>query len=142
MRLYLVRRDWCNYLANGSTPSHGFTGYLNTSQSDYSYVLNEWDPTRLTGYSSVALGHPVSNNHTALAELLGQDMNSVDPEKDNTLGVLTSHKHSRGGVPFIPSNYIHAFLAEERRFPLTLQLNTLATKIIFDNLGCSSKKTS
>ncbi|KAK6208855.1 ketoreductase [Colletotrichum tabaci] len=42
---------------------------------------------------------------TALAEVLGRDMNLDDPERDSTLGILTSHKNSRNGVPHSLSNY-------------------------------------
>ncbi|TKW56742.1 hypothetical protein CTA1_12379 [Colletotrichum tanaceti] len=42
-------------------------------------------------------------------------MNLVDPEMDNTPGVLTSHKQSRKEVRPSPSNYIRATLADERR---------------------------
>ncbi|KAK2760149.1 choline dehydrogenase [Colletotrichum kahawae] len=134
MRKYLVRLERCNYLVNGSTASHGFTGYLDTSQSDYSWALNESNVSTLALHASTALGYPSNINSTELAALLGRDINSVDKERDNLLGVFTPHTHSRNGVRSSPSNYIRATLGDERRFPLTLQLNTLATKIIFDKL--------
>ncbi|KAF3810371.1 Oxygen-dependent choline dehydrogenase [Colletotrichum gloeosporioides] len=132
MRKYLVRLERCNYLVNGSTASHGFTGYLDTSQSDYSWALNESDVSTLATHASTALGYPPDINSTELAELLRRDINSDDGERDNLLGVFTPHTHSRNGVRSSPSNYIRATVDDERKFPLTLQLNTLATKIIFD----------
>ncbi|EQB56315.1 hypothetical protein CGLO_03667 [Colletotrichum gloeosporioides Cg-14] len=132
MRKYLVRLERCNYLVNGSTESHGFTGYLDTSQSDYSWALNESDVSTLATHASTALGYPPHINSTELAELLRRDINSDDVERDNLLGVFTPHTHSRNGVRSSPSNYIRATVDDERKFPLTLQLNTLATKIIFD----------
>ncbi|KAJ5016859.1 hypothetical protein K4K57_010480 [Colletotrichum sp. SAR 10_99] len=132
MRKYLVRLERCNYLVNGSTASHGFTGYLDTSQSDYSWALNESDVSTLAMHASTALGYPPEINATELAGLLGRDINSDDLERDNLLGVFTPHTHSRNGVRSSPSNYIRATVDDERKFPLTLQLNTLATKIIFD----------
>ncbi|KAJ0346521.1 hypothetical protein KNSL1_007377 [Colletotrichum chrysophilum] len=132
MRKYLVRLERCNYLVNGSTASHGFTGYIDTSQSDYSWALNESDVSTLALHASTALGFPPGINFTELAGLLGRDINSDDAERDNLLGVFTPHTHSRNGVRSSPSNYIRATVGDERKFPLTLQLNTLATKIIFD----------
>ncbi|KAF9870238.1 hypothetical protein CkaCkLH20_12324 [Colletotrichum karsti] len=133
MRQYLVRLERCNYLVNGSDPSHGFTGYIDTSQGDYSWALNESDVTTLAWYSSLALGSPSNISSAELAQLLGRDINSNDVNRDDTVGVFTGHTHSRNGVRSSPSNYIRATLADERKFPLTLQLNTLATKIIFGN---------
>lgn len=132
MRKYLVRLEQCNYLVNGSTASHGFTGYLDTCQSDYSWALNESDVSTLALHASTALGFPPGINFTEIAGLLGRDINSDDAERDNLLGVFTPHTHSRNGVRPSPSNYIRATVGEERKFPLTLQLNTLATKIIFN----------
>ncbi|KAL3292931.1 alcohol oxidase [Colletotrichum asianum] len=133
MRKYLVRLERCNYLVNGSIASHGFTRYLDTSQSDYSWALNESDVSTLATHASTALGFPPGINATELAGLLGRDINSDDVERDNLLGVFTPHTHSRNGVRSSPSNYIRATVGDERKFPLTLQLNTLATRIIFEN---------
>lgn len=139
MRQYLVRLERCNYLVNGSTQDHGFTGYLETSQADYSWAYNQSDLTTLAWYSSEALGYESSTSSSDLAQLLGRDMNSNDPDKDNTVGIFTPHTSSRNGVRSSPSNYIRATLADERKFPLTLQLNTLATKIIFGKSGSKGK---
>ncbi|KAF6814068.1 choline dehydrogenase [Colletotrichum sojae] len=141
MRQYLVRLERCNYLANGSTPSHGFTGYIDTSQADYSWALNDSDYlSTLARYSSQALGSSSNLTTTEVAQLLGRDINEDTSERDNTLGVFTPHTHSRNGVRSSPSNYIRATVADERNFPLTLQLNTLATKVIFDKSTIGNNK--
>ncbi|GME66386.1 hypothetical protein NCS57_01474600 [Neofusicoccum parvum] len=137
MSQYLVRLERCNYLTNGSTRAHGFNGYLDTSQSDPSWALNRSDVTTLTQLASDALGESASN--LTLFELLSRDLNSDDPSRDNTVGVFTPHTHSRNGVRSSPLNYIRATLDDARNFPLTVQENTLVSKILFS--GDSSKGT-
>ncbi|KAH7120519.1 hypothetical protein EDB81DRAFT_766576 [Dactylonectria macrodidyma] len=116
MRQYLVRLERCNYLANGSTSDHGFNGYLDTSQAD---------PSRESGLS--------------LFELLGRDVNSADPNRDNILGLFTPHTHSRNGVRSSPANYLRATLDDPRGYPLTVQENTLVTKVLFSNTTSGGK---
>lgn len=129
MRQYLVRLERCNYLLNGSDSSHGFQGYIDTSQADPSWSLNDSDITSLAQLASDASER--RNDEFSLFESLSRDMNSDDPTRDNTLGVFTPHTHSQNGVRSSPLNYLRSVLDDPRDFPLTLQENTLVTKVIF-----------
>ncbi|KAF4999878.1 hypothetical protein FDECE_11377 [Fusarium decemcellulare] len=129
MRQYLVRLERCNYLQNGSDPSHGFTGYIDTSQGDTSWALNSSDPTSLAQLTSDLLGG--NETGSTLAELLSRDVNSNDPNRDQINGVFTGHTHSLNGVRSSPLNLIRDTLADPRGFPFTVQDHTLVTKVLF-----------
>ncbi|KAH8654366.1 hypothetical protein BGZ61DRAFT_290163, partial [Ilyonectria robusta] len=137
MRQYLARLERCNYLTNGSTLDHGFNGYLDTSQADPSWALNESDATTLAQMASDALERPESD--LSLFELLSRDVNSADPNRDNTLGLFTPTTHSRNGVRSSPANYLRATLDDPRGYPLTVQENTLVTKVLFSSTSSGGK---
>ncbi|KAH7190990.1 hypothetical protein BKA60DRAFT_643033 [Fusarium oxysporum] len=131
MRQYLVNLERCNYLENGSTPDHGFNGYIDTSAADPSWALNESDPTTLAQLFSNALGGHETNS--SLFELLSRDINENSPGRDQTNGVFTPYTHSRNGVRSSPRQYIRATLDDPSRFPLTLQTDSLVTKVLFSD---------
>ncbi|SPO06442.1 related to choline dehydrogenase [Cephalotrichum gorgonifer] len=138
MRKHFVSLERCNYLENGSDPSHGFTGWLDTSQGDASWSLNNSDLTSLAQLTSNLLG----GNETAftLFELLSRDQNANDPERDQEVGVITPHTHSRHGVRSSPLDLIRSTLGDPRNFPLVVQQHTLVTKVLFSDR--SSKKNT
>ncbi|KAI9147977.1 Glucose-methanol-choline oxidoreductase [Paramyrothecium foliicola] len=129
MRQYLVRLERCNYLANGSTPSHGFNGYIDTSQGDVSWALNDSDITTLVRLASDTFEPP--NGQSDVFEMLKRDINSDSPSRDDELGVFSVHTHSRNGVRSSPLQHIQATVSEG--FPLTLQEHTLVSKVLFSN---------
>ena len=132
MRQYLVNLERCNYLENGSTPDHGFNGYIDTSGSDASWALNESDATTLAQFFSDALGGRETD--LSLFELLSRDVNENSPTRDQTEGVFTPYTHSMNGIRSSPRQYIRATLNDSRGFPLTLQTDSLATKILFSDV--------
>ncbi|RSM09336.1 hypothetical protein CEP52_004182 [Fusarium oligoseptatum] len=138
MRKHFVRLERCNYLRNGSDPSHGFTGYLDTSQANYDWALNQSDLTTLASYFSNSLGGLETGK--SLYELLGTDINANDPNRDEFVGVITPHTHSRNGVRSSPLNYIRDTLADARRHPLTVQPHTLVTKVLFSDTHTKNKQ--
>jgi choline dehydrogenase len=128
MRQYLVRLERCHYLANGSTPTHGFTGYIDTSLGDVSWAYNTTPVAELAlRHQNAAAGEGIWN----LTHLVTRDINEDSPHRDDTVGVFGPFTHSDHGVRSSPNNYIRETLADARRFPLSIQLNTLATRILF-----------
>ncbi|KAM5344208.1 hypothetical protein ACJ41O_012745 [Fusarium nematophilum] len=130
MRKHFIRLERCNYLLNGSDPSHGFNGYLDTSQAHHGWALNQSDLTALATYFSDALGGEETGR--SLDELLGRDINANDPNRDGFIGVITPHTHSRNGVRSSPLNYIRDTLANAKRYSLTVQQHMLVTKVLLD----------
>jgi choline dehydrogenase len=129
MRQYLVKLERCHYLENGSTPDHGFNGYIHTSGADTSWAFNESDVTTLAQLFSDALGGQETG--LSLPELLSRDINELSPSRDQTNGVFTPYTHSDHGIRSSPRQYIRATLDDARQFPLTLRINSLVTKVLF-----------
>ncbi|KAL6362567.1 hypothetical protein LRP88_03855 [Fusarium phalaenopsidis] len=138
MRKHFVRLERCNYLGNGSDPSHGFTGYLDTSQANHDWALNQSDLMTLASYFSNSLGG--HETEKSLYELLGRDINANDPNRDEFVGVITPHTHSRNGMRSSPLNYIRDTLADARQDPLTVQTHTLVTKVLFSDAHSKNKQ--
>ncbi|KAH6620177.1 hypothetical protein C7974DRAFT_315795 [Boeremia exigua] len=139
MRQYLVRLERCHYLANGSDPTHGFDGYIDTSLGDVSWSNHN------TPVAELALRHhnaAAGEGNWNLTQLLTRDINDDSASRDNTVGVFGPFTHSNHGVRSSPNNYIRATLADAQRFPLTVKLNTLATKIIFSRSDKSKNRSS
>ncbi|PSN75099.1 alcohol oxidase [Corynespora cassiicola Philippines] len=137
MRQYLIRLERCHYLVNGSNPTHGFNGYIDTSLGDVSWAYNATPAAELAlRLHNSAAGEGDWN----LTHLVTRDINEDSPDRDDTVGVFGPFTHSNHGVRSSPNNYIRATLADARRFPLTVQLNTLATKVLFlDSKNGNSK---
>ncbi|KAM5344595.1 hypothetical protein ACJ41O_013130 [Fusarium nematophilum] len=133
MRQYLVRLERCNYLPNGSTPAHGFNGYIDTSALSNDWALNTSDDTTVLA-EALSEGYPELAGMTLLDQL-GRDANSDDPNRDNQTGVFRSFSHSMNGTRSSPLQYIMATLNDPKGYPLTLQEHSFVTKILF-----SSKK--
>ncbi|KAM0231972.1 hypothetical protein ACHAP5_010905 [Fusarium lateritium] len=131
MRQYLVNLERCNYLSNGSTPDHGFTGYIDTSGGDPSWSLNQSDLTSLAQQFSDALGGKETG--LSLFELLSRDVNENSPDRDQTQGVFRPYTHSRNGLRSSPRQYIRATIDDPNNYPLTLQTDSLVTKVLFSN---------
>ncbi|KAJ4112193.1 hypothetical protein NW768_011772 [Fusarium equiseti] len=129
MRQYLVNLERCNYIQNGSTPDHGFTGYIDTSAADPSWALNQSDLTTLAQQFSDALGGRETG--LSLFEMLSRDVNENSPVRDQTDGVFTLHTHSRNGLRSSPRQYIRETIDDAKGFPLTLQTDSLVTKVLF-----------
>ncbi|CAN9180140.1 unnamed protein product [Alternaria alternata] len=139
MRQYLVRLERCHYLANGSTPTHGFTGYIDTSLGDVSWAYNTTPAAELAlRHQNAVAGEGVWN----LTHLVTRDINEDSPNRDDTVGVFGPFTHSDHGVRSSPNNYIRQTLADARRFPLFVQLNTLATRILFSKAEEKGAKDS
>jgi choline dehydrogenase len=131
MRKYFVKLEHNNYLANGSTPTHGFKGWLETSQSDATWANSPSDAKTIAEMAVAKSGGQPSK----LSQYLTRDMNAADPNRDQSIGVFGGVTHEKNGMRSSPGYYIRSVLADAKKYPLTLQLNTLATKILFDKSG-------
>ncbi|TAQ86024.1 hypothetical protein B7494_g5653 [Chlorociboria aeruginascens] len=138
MRQYLVKLESCNYLPNGSTPTHGFDGWLQTSQFPTSWANStSEDGTIIAELTAEKTGWKAAD----LPQLAARDMNAADPNRDESLGIFGPLTHDKNGIRSDPDIYIHATLDDPNNYPLTVQLNTLVTKVIFDTTGPVPKAT-
>jgi choline dehydrogenase len=130
MRKYLVKMEHAHYQ---NEYEHGYTGWLDTSLMDSAY--NTSADTRIFSTAATeAAGYPASE----VQNLLTRDMNGQQPDRDNLVGPFGGVSHVNGARRSSPGYYVRDTVAE-KKYPLTLSLDTLATKIIFDKTGSKPK---
>ncbi|CAO2648887.1 Nn.00g098360.m01.CDS01 [Neocucurbitaria sp. VM-36] len=141
MRRIFERIEHNNYLEPG-TPGHGFSGWLQTNVADRAAYaattlrlkvfqaalkLIGWDPEKVTDY-------------------ITSDGNYLDPERDQTQGLWGLPFHvTPNWKRFSPRDHILETLNVTnangtQKYPLHLQLNSLATKVLFDQCGGNGTK--
>lgn len=131
MRKYLVKLEKVHY---NSTYTHGHDGWLDMTMLDPGYTTSA-DAKQLSELAAQAAGY----QSTAAASLLQRDMNGDQPDRDNLLGPFGGVSHIKpDGRRSSPGYYVRD-TANEGKYPLTLSLHTLATKVIFDKSKSDSK---
>jgi choline dehydrogenase-like flavoprotein len=67
-------------------------------------------------------------------KLVNQDILGPEPNKDQISSLYAMVQHQdRNGKRSSPNNYIKATLNDPKKYPLTVQLNSLVTKVLFSN---------
>lgn len=116
------------YLPTG-TPGHGFDGWLSTTIGDTAWATSNGDLSIMAQQLVEATG----GNRTDLAALARKDMNALDPDRDQDTGVFSLASHGdKQGRRTGSNTYLKATLADSAKYPLTIQLETLVTKVLFD----------
>ncbi|PGH00839.1 hypothetical protein AJ79_08091 [Helicocarpus griseus UAMH5409] len=137
MRQHYVSLENCTYVPEG-TDGHGFDGYLTTSMANAGWVGSGSDVETLGRLAATAVGQ----NPDDLEKLINADSNAVDPDRDQTLGLFSSVTHSRvDGIRSNGRNYIIATLNDPADYPLTLKLESLVTKVLFDKESSPPRAT-
>ncbi|KAF2446342.1 GMC oxidoreductase [Karstenula rhodostoma CBS 690.94] len=132
MRKYLVKLEKAHY---NSSYVHGHDGWLDTTMLDSGYAGFE-DARELTTLAAQAAGYKTSDT----ISLLARDMNGNQANRDNLVGPFGGVSHiNPNGRRSSPGYYVRDTVAENK-FPLTLSLDTLATKIIFKSTGTAPRK--
>ncbi len=136
MRDIFVRVENNHYLPPG-TPGHGFNGYLDTIMSNASAWAGQDDLLSVLGTASGHLGQNPAN----IVNNLLSDANAPNPARDQTQGVFGCAMHADAAWRrFSSRDYIlktaNAVKPNgQKKYRLTVQLNTLATKILFTDLN-------
>ncbi|KAK3324332.1 GMC oxidoreductase-like protein [Cercophora scortea] len=132
MRKIFQRIEKNLYLPVG-TPGHGFNGYLDTNKNPVSSYDNLTSTITVMQTIAASLGQDPSK----ILQYLGADINKLSPQRDQTQGVfdLTVHVDAQWRR-FSSRDYVLATANAvnpdgSKRYPLYLQLNTVATKILF-----------
>jgi choline dehydrogenase len=142
MRDIFKRIENNHYLPPG-TPGHGFRGYLDTNQGNVSIWDNQTDMLSVLSTISANLGQSPSQ---ILSNLVA-DVNSASPSRDQSQGVFGSTLHvDTSNRRFSSRDYILSTKSATKpngqpRYPLTIRLNTLATKIRFSTPPSSGSGT-
>lgn len=126
MPKYFIKLENNTYLPKNS-PGHGFNGYLTTMLNDPSWAAQDTDVAAITHELGVINGQNASG--PALASLINRDINGPEASRDQNLGLYGMAFHAtpetkRRG----PAWYIKSTI--DAKFPLTLKLNSLVTKVL------------
>lgn len=141
MRGILQRIEKNHYLPLGAA-GHGFSGYLDTIVSNQSVWVGQDDLLSVLGAASTRLG----GDPAKIREDLNSDPNSIAPLRDQSQGVFSCPRHAdTAWRRFSSRDYILATQNAadangRKRFNLTVQLNTLASKVLFTDAGHPNKK--
>ncbi|KAF2840061.1 GMC oxidoreductase [Patellaria atrata CBS 101060] len=127
MRKYLINLERVHYLPNG-TEGHGYTGWLDMTMLDSGLETNP-DSKLFLQQAALASGASVDD----LPELTMRDMNGDQPNRDQLTGIFGGVSHIAPNQNRSSPGYYVRNTVNENKYPLTLQLDTLATKIIFSN---------
>ncbi|KAK0712861.1 hypothetical protein B0T26DRAFT_780734 [Lasiosphaeria miniovina] len=130
MRQYLKKIEKNDYLPSGNA-AHGYTGWLSTSTGDASWAKNDSLPaTKILKKMAELTGQ----NPADVASLANSDILGAYDNKDDITSFYNMVQHAdKNGKRSSPNNYVRATLADPKKYPLTLKLHTLATKVLFAN---------
>ncbi len=136
MRDIFKRIEKNHYLPPG-TAGHGFNGYLDTMMSNSSIWAGQDDLLSVLGTASGQLGQsPASIGANVLA-----DPNGANAGRDQSQGVFGCAQHvDAGWRRFSSRDYIlqtaNAVNASgQKKYPLTIKLNSLASKVLFTDVN-------
>lgn len=140
MRGYFKRMEKSRYLPNGIA-GHGYTGWLSVMVTDLTLLLEDLKLVSLivaaaTGMGKTILGGLI-RTVTGLASVLLLDINADTPGRDSAEGLyqvpITIDNYARtGSREFILSTANAKNSDGSRKYHLDIRLNTLATKVLFD----------
>ncbi|KAM7183064.1 hypothetical protein V8F33_013822 [Rhypophila sp. PSN 637] len=136
----IFRKIERNHHLPPGTPGHGFDGYLDTNQGNQSIWDGQTDLLSALATISGGLGQ----DPTHILDNLIQDVNSANPNRDQAQGVFGQTLHVNASNRRFSSR--DRILSTARatkpngkpKFPLTVQLNTLATKVLFKTMPPNS----
>ncbi|KAI1284088.1 GMC oxidoreductase [Xylaria sp. FL0933] len=134
MRSIFTRIEHNNYMPNG-TAGHGFNGFFQTLMG--AKVQAQRGP--LSGNKVMAAYASDLNLTMPMSDLLQRDPNVLDAARDTTSSIygLVQHQYTNGGR-YSSRDYIQA-AQKNTSIPLTVSLNSLATRVLFDTTSASSK---
>ncbi|KAF9478102.1 putative choline dehydrogenase [Pholiota conissans] len=144
MRQFWVKLENNQYLVPGTAPGHGFGGWLDISLTDLRLVLKDTKVLSLVQGAASALGMGLLGSLLTtvegLAQVLTLDLNSDTPSRDTTTGLyqvpisVSTGPKTRSSQRNLILNTANALNADgSKTFKLDIQLNTLVTRVIFDN---------
>lgn len=135
MYKYLQRIENAVYAPND--PNHGQCGYLTMSMLP-PITFNGSDGRRMVQVIADAIGQ----GHLPLEALVTKDPNSKSPLRDQQIGLEGIVRHANGTLRVGTNTYLRSTLADPRNFPLTVQLNSLVSKVLFSKSKIKGKHTA
>lgn len=133
MRKIFQRIEKSHYLPQG-TAGHGFNGYFQTNMNKPTSL----GQPALGVMQAIASNLSLSTSQADITTMMGSDANFLDPQRDYKTGIWGLPVHQKAnGQRFAARDYIQETI--NAKFPLTLSINSLATRVLFDNgTSCGS----
>ncbi|GAB1317464.1 hypothetical protein MFIFM68171_07674 [Madurella fahalii] len=130
MRKYLKKIERNDYLAAGNE-AHGYDGWLSTMVSDASWAKNDSLPaTKILKKMAELTGQDPDD----VANLITTDILGDYKNADEITSFYNMVQHAtKEGKRSSPNNYVRATVADPAKYPLTVKLHTLVTRVLFDN---------
>ncbi|KAK4501882.1 hypothetical protein PRZ48_007691 [Zasmidium cellare] len=149
MRTYFEKLERNEYALEG-TEGHGFDGWLQTSLTSLTLVVEDQKLLTLILSAATAMGKGIVTSLlttvTGLAHILTDDINSAAATRDQTqnlyqVPIAVNNTSSRRSSPrdFILDTANAVNEDGSRKYHLDVQLNTLVTKVRFDQNGSTPK---
>ncbi|KAK0614634.1 hypothetical protein B0T14DRAFT_570548 [Immersiella caudata] len=137
MHRYLKEISKTEYLPAGN-PDHGYNGWLSFIADDPSWAKQNNTPgVRIVHKFAELIGQ---KGEDALTLLSQNDLLSSGPNKDEKSSLFNMVYHANAqGKRSTPRDFVTATLADPAKYPLTLKLRTLVTKILFSNSTTSPR---
>lgn len=134
MRKIFQRIEKNNYLPSG-TAGHGFSGYFQTNMNKPASI---GQPV-LGIVQAIAQNFSVSTAQADITASMGADANFLDPKRDWKNGIWGLPTHTKAnGERYSSRDYIKDTI--DKKFALTLSVNSLATRVLFENTtSCGGK---
>ncbi|KAF4637079.1 hypothetical protein G7Y89_g982 [Cudoniella acicularis] len=132
MRKIFMQIEHNNYLPK-NTSGHGFDGYFQVGLEKPNKLQNP-------GLQVVqAIAASLGKDPSKVLDMVKTDPNGDDPKRDQTEGIFGLPRHVKPNFErFSARDYIVDTL--NAKFPLTLQMNALATRVLFGNsTKCGAK---
>ncbi|KAK1584895.1 GMC oxidoreductase [Colletotrichum navitas] len=143
MRKYFQRLENAKYLPN-SIIGHGFSGWLTTSVTDLGLVLPDIKLVTVIVSAASAMGKNILGQIISTIKGLGdvflRDLNADLPGRDAAEGLYQVPITVDSGIRVGPRDFVLATANAKnadgsRKYHLDLKLNTLVTKVRFDQSG-------
>ncbi|CAI6315842.1 unnamed protein product [Periconia digitata] len=133
MRRLFMEMENCTYVPHG-TPGHGFDGFLQTTISNHDRdMMNPGIASFFSEMFRVVEGIEVSANDTAeMARLIARDVNGIESDRyeskiSGRMNAINPSSGNRSGV----ADHLNNIVAGGH--PLTISLNSLAQKVLFED---------
>ncbi|KAI0112228.1 GMC oxidoreductase [Nemania sp. FL0031] len=121
MRKYFEKMEANEYLPSDA-PGHGYDGYVNTTISDPGFMKQDSDLQKLTSQLIAQTGGDAA-----------RDVNAADPDRDQSTGVFGMASHAdKNGKRTGTNTLLKRTLADPAKYNLTIQLETLVTRVIIN----------
>ncbi|RFU28350.1 hypothetical protein B7463_g8005, partial [Scytalidium lignicola] len=141
MLQYWERLEDNLYLPNG-TAGHGFNGWFQNSLAQVDLFLNDPQMSNLINAAATVVSDGITAMSTTLQQYLTTDVNSDTPSRDFTEGLfripeaVKQPSWDRAGPRDFIEQVVNAVNPDgSRKYFLDVRLETLATKIVFDQSG-------